>query len=141
MIINARIVAGITILILILSPHMVLGMVGEGSCFYPQFTLKGLAKSNAIRVRLLSEVLELTKDIREEIKIGELGSTGEEVNKFLDRSRDDYSSRDINIVQLIFTLYLIGVIFILARNKMSLAWKTLLVIGVILELLLSSART
>lgn len=29
MIFNARIVAGITILILIMSPHMVLGMVGE----------------------------------------------------------------------------------------------------------------
>ena len=77
---------------------------------------------------------------REEFKIGEPGSTGEEVNKFLAQSRDDYSSRDIHIVQLLFALYLIGVIFILARNKMSLAWKVLLVIGVILELLLSSAR-
>lgn len=141
MLMNARLIVGITILILIISPHIVLGMVEEGNCCYPQSTLKELAKSNNVGEGLLREVLEHAKDIKGRFKIGEPGSTGEEVNEFLAHSRDDYSSRDIHIGQLLFALYLIGVIFILARNKMSLAWKVLLVIGVILELLLTSART
>ena len=141
MIINAKKIAGITMLILIILPHMVLGMVEGDNCFYPQSTLKELAKSNNVGKGLLRGVLELAKDIKEEFKIGESGSTGEEVNKFLDRSKDDYSSRDIHIVQLIFAVYLIGVIFIMARYKMSFAWKFLLVMGIILELLLFSTRT
>ena len=64
MLINARIIAGITILILIISPHIVLGMVEEGNCFYPQSTLKELAKSNNVGEGLLREVLELAKDIK-----------------------------------------------------------------------------
>lgn len=139
MLINSKKIAGITIIILLISPHILFGMIDEGICFYPQSTLKELVRSNTVEEGLLRGILEHVKDIKGRFKIGEPGSTGEEVNEFLAHSRDDYSSRDIHIVQLLFALYLIGVIFILARNKMSLAWKVLLVIGVILELLLSSA--